>query len=236
MANPGSLASYLREWELIEILPPQGRYAPQPRWGITALGGTAANWAAFPPAREGKNNRLDARYLLLAYSKQRADRGGCHQPRPAQRDSDAALLNPDRGRGALRPPQALRSGWPGSQGVSPSSFWPTREPVSGGRWPPILQGARVRGRGFPPQPQWGRVPPRSRTPPYHGREYSGDLGNPSMAPANLPSTPRLHLLPWSNSPGVLGLGRSLSGQAEIQASLDQLPRCPRTRPKPLRPS
>ena len=168
---------------------------------------------------------------------QRADRGGCHQPRPAQRDSDAALLNPDRGRGALRPPHRLFGrGGPGSQGVSPSSFWPTREPVSGGRWPPTLQGARVRGRGFPPQPQWGRVPPRSRTPPYHGREYSGDLGNPSMAPANLPSTPRLHLLPWSNSPGVLGLGRSLSGQAEIQASLDQLPRCPRTRPKPLRPS
>ena len=186
-----------------------------------------------------RGQKQSPRCVIFASSlQQTAGRPGWMPPAPAgPAGQRCSVTKPRPWPGGSTPPTGSSvGGGPGSQGVSPSSFWPTREPVSGGRWPPTLQGARVRGRGFPPQPQWGRVPPRSRTPPYHGREYSGDLGNPSMAPANLPSTPRLHLLPWSNSPGVLGLGRSLSGQAEIQASLDQLPRCPRTRPKPLRPS
>ena len=195
---------------------PRGRCPPPTWWGgQRSLGSAGENWAAFPPAREGKHNRLDARYLPLAYSKQRADRGGCHQPRPAQRDSDAALLNPDRGRGALRPPQALRSGWPGSQGVSPSSFWPTREPVSGGRWPPTLQGARVRGRGFPPQPlKWG-------------------LGATSVS--SLPLTVGQGVRVRPRSPLRLGPACIPTPQAP-PTTLEQLPRCPKARPKPLRPS
>ena len=73
--------------------------------------------------------------LLRSGSLQRADRGGCHQPRPAQWDSDAALLIPDRGRGALRPPQGSSVGGARESGREPFLLLAARAPVSRGRWP-----------------------------------------------------------------------------------------------------
>ena len=162
---------------------PRGGKPPNHVGGITALGGTAANWAAFPPAREGKNNRLDARYLPLAYSKQRADRGGCHQPRPAQRDSDAALLNPDRGRGALRPPQALWSG--GGQGVRALALPPSGRPgnlCQGADGPPHFKVPGSVEGGFP-------------------HNHNGAGFHPGLAP--LPTTEGSTVETWATPPWPL---------------------------------
>ena len=165
-----------------------------------------------------RGQKQSPRCAIFASSlQQTAGRPGWMPPAPAgPAGQRCSVTKPRPWPGGSTPPTGSSvGGGPGSQGVSPSSFWPTREPVSGGRWPPTLQGARVRGRGFPPQPlKWG-------------------LGATSVS--SLPLTVGQGVRVRPRSPLRIGPACFPTLQAPPD-TLEQLPRCPKARPKPLRPS
>ena len=163
-----------------------------------------------------RGQKQSPRCVIFASSlQQTAGRPGWMPPAPAgPAGQRCSVTKPRPWPGGSTPPTGSSvGGGPGSQGVSPSSFWPTREPVSGGRWPPHT----------------------SRCPgPWKGVSPTTTMG-PGSTQVSHPSLPRKGVQ-WRPGQPLHGPCQPTLHPEAPPATLEQLPRCPRARPKPLRPS